>query len=404
MPNFSVFRVDPLHTLNQISALSRHNLREYQPSNADPNRQHLNLILIGPESDFALQAKAMLGDQKMRNGRQRKTRIAAKVILSATRQAFEVSDESRNLDARKIKAWKDESISWLKDKYGTKILSAVLDLDELTPHIHAIIIPLKDDGKLSYKTYFGERQTLRDLHTEYANILAPLGIRRGIERSPVRHEDIKKYYNMSKAVDAALPDLPPLQEAEPIKQDGRIGLIKQTPSVYLTNAEALRDEARQAGRDEAEFVLEKARAHAAQVQEEVARRWRYLQDEIQALKEAKEALIAQYSEAKSTIANLTQTMNEYKDQAMVEKAAREEAEAAHTQLKSDYDQTLAAIADPNYPKDQLVSWAESVRAAPPQALMEAANLQEPPKIHELIPKMSNAPARDNSISISPPRI
>jgi hypothetical protein len=86
----------------------------------------------------------------------------------------------------------------LKQKYGDRLIAVALHLDEATPHIHASIVPVTSDGRLSGKDMFDKTQ-LSNLQTEYATAMAPLGLKRGI-KGKKEQKDAKTYYeDLSKA-------------------------------------------------------------------------------------------------------------------------------------------------------------------------------------------------------------
>lgn len=49
-------------------------------------------------------------------------------------------------------------MGWLNEKYGNRIVSAILHVDEATPHIHALLVPLDDKGKLNLLNLLLQRQ------------------------------------------------------------------------------------------------------------------------------------------------------------------------------------------------------------------------------------------------------
>jgi hypothetical protein len=197
---FTILHVEPLHSLSEIGDRGDHILRQYQPLNADPVRTHLNQILVGPEhGDLAQTAAEKIGIQRLRKDARR----AGSMLLSASRAAF--LSEAGDLDPAKIDAWTKLNMEWLNRKYGDNVISAAIHMDEQTPHIHALIIPLRQDGSLSYKAMFGEPAILRNLQTDYAKAVASLGIERGVENSTARHEDVSAYYARVNAVQTAIP-------------------------------------------------------------------------------------------------------------------------------------------------------------------------------------------------------
>jgi hypothetical protein len=133
-------------------------------------------------------------------------------VLSASPEYFrpDAPDATGTWDQERLDAWVELNTDWLKAKHGDNLVSVVLHLDEATPHIHAVFVPLTADGRLSAKEVL---DNLAALQTEYALVVAPLGIQRGMEGSTATHTDVKTFYS---AVNKALnPPLPPIAVSTP---------------------------------------------------------------------------------------------------------------------------------------------------------------------------------------------
>ena len=63
------------------------------------------------------------------------------------------------------------------------------------PHIHAVIVPIDEKGKLNARGYFGGREKMRGMQDSFAKQMQPLGLERGIKGSKARHVDVKEYYS-----------------------------------------------------------------------------------------------------------------------------------------------------------------------------------------------------------------
>jgi hypothetical protein len=188
----AVLHIEPLHSLADIGNRGDHILRHYQAPNIAPDRTHHNRVLIDCGPDLATVAAARIGDQRLRSDARR----AASVLLSASPEYFRPSAPAvaGTWDDDRLQAWQDASMQWLIGRYGDNVISASLHLDEVTSHIHAVVLPIRDNGSLSYKAFFGDKQILRDIQTDYARPLATLGIERGQAHSLARHEDVQAYY------------------------------------------------------------------------------------------------------------------------------------------------------------------------------------------------------------------
>ena len=68
-------------------------------------------------------------------------------------------------------------------------------MDEKTPHLHAVTIPLTNDGRLSAKEIIGNKQSMKNFQTRYAAAMEKFGLQRGIENTGITHENAQDYYS-----------------------------------------------------------------------------------------------------------------------------------------------------------------------------------------------------------------
>lgn len=56
---------------------------------------------------------------------------------------FSSKDIPKDFD---FEQWKKENVEWLQSYFGKdNVVSAVLHMDETTPHIHAVVIPMVNE-------------------------------------------------------------------------------------------------------------------------------------------------------------------------------------------------------------------------------------------------------------------
>ncbi len=136
---------------------------------------------------------------------------AIRIVLSGTHEDMvKVQDEGR------LPEWCDDNLQWLHRTFGKEnTVSAVLHMDEHTPHIHATVVPIvtgerrkakrkQTEGKRTYrKKANAVRQCADDLltrerlvayHGSYAAAMAKYGLQRGIRGSEARHTTTAQYY------------------------------------------------------------------------------------------------------------------------------------------------------------------------------------------------------------------
>lgn len=114
--------------------------------------------------------------------------VAVGVLVSSDKKFFEELTEEQEKDFFKT------AYGYLCEKYGKdNIISAKVHKDETTPHLHAIVVPLTKDGRLSAKELF-DRKALTALHKEIPEVLKQKGfnIERG-ESSNKKHLETSEF-------------------------------------------------------------------------------------------------------------------------------------------------------------------------------------------------------------------
>ena len=183
--SFAILRVEKIKTQGAIASIGKHNERERETPNADYNITPENKTLVGDDSLSYLEAwQEKTKDLKIRSN----AVLALEVVLT-------YSPEAKIQQSQNFEAWQAKNIQFLKDTFGEdNILKAKLHIDETTPHIHAVIVPIDDKGKLNARAFTGGREKLRDMQTNYAEYMQDFKLNRGIENSRAEHIPLKKFY------------------------------------------------------------------------------------------------------------------------------------------------------------------------------------------------------------------
>lgn len=252
MPAYTVLRIAKLKSWGAIGGAGEHNARKRETPNADPERLRNNRSVIGaPGLDLAHAVRERIGEQTIRKN----AVLAVEGILSASPEYFRPGNaqEYGAYEPDRLEDWVEASKTWLTQKYGDRVVSAVLHLDEATPHIQFVLVPLDDTGKLNCRALFGgTRHTLSELQTDYAKAVAHLGIQRGLEGSRAKHKDVSKFYALTQSGRA--PGLPePASVALP-EMPGKLARISD--SKLQDYALATADNAAKAQRELAEPVVQ----------------------------------------------------------------------------------------------------------------------------------------------------
>ena len=209
--SFAVLRYGKLKSFAKIAATQGHNLRERPTPNADPQAK---VLIIHGTGDIEGRVRAEVA--KCTKPPRKDAVLAVETVLSASPEYFRPGDPlaAGKYDHERMKAWTLASLDWLKQRHGSNLVSVVLHLDEVTPHLQAIIVPLdhKADGTVSLnaKELIGGPARLRADQSGYAQSLAHLGISRGRPKAETAatHTNIKDWYEKApkdaeKAVNSA---------------------------------------------------------------------------------------------------------------------------------------------------------------------------------------------------------
>ncbi|WP_418587103.1 MobV family relaxase [Phocaeicola sp.] len=193
---------------------SDHIERKTIPKNADPTRTHLNRELVEFPDGVSDRTEAI--SHRIRTaGIKRKITPdqvrAIRIVLSGTHEdMMKIQDEGR------LDEWCDDNLQWLHYTFGKEnTVSAVLHMDEYTPHIHATVVPIvtgerrkankkQADGKRSYRKKANTvrlcaddvltREKLVAYHDSYARVMEKYGLQRGVYGSEARHTTTAQYY------------------------------------------------------------------------------------------------------------------------------------------------------------------------------------------------------------------
>ena len=246
------------------TAMSAHIERTIKPKNADESRTHLNRELIrfpdGVESRTqAIQHRLDTAGltRKIGNNQVR----AIRVLLTGTHEDMErITNEGR------LDEWCCDNLKYLADTFGREnIVSAVLHMDEQTPHIHATLVPIvkgerkrkkkEEQVKKRYRKKPTDtarlcaddimtRAKLKSYQDTYAQAMSGYGLQRGIDGSEAKHISTRKYYrDLMQQTEQLQTDIAQLQdrketaqeELRQVKKEVQIEKLKEAATTAATN-------------------------------------------------------------------------------------------------------------------------------------------------------------------------
>jgi len=222
------------------AAMSAHIERTIKPKNADESRTHLNRELItfpdGVESRTqAIQHRLATAGltRKIGNNQVR----AIRVLLTGTHEDMERITSEGRLDE-----WCEDNLKYLADTFGREnIVSAVLHMDEQTPHIHATLVPIvreerkRKKKEQQVKKRYRKKPTdtarlcaddvmtrakLKSYQDTYAQAMSRYGLQRGIDGSEAKHISTRQYYrDLMQQTEQLQTDIAQLQDRKETAQE-----------------------------------------------------------------------------------------------------------------------------------------------------------------------------------------
>ena len=141
----------------EISRIEAHNERtkEQYASNpdVDTTRSHLNFHLVKPPGRYRTEAERQIAAAGCRT-RSDSVRLVETLITASP-------DFFRGKSRKEIRDFFQTALDFIQQKQNPEtIISAVVHMDEKTPHMHLSFVPLTEDGRLSAKEIIGNRKKL----------------------------------------------------------------------------------------------------------------------------------------------------------------------------------------------------------------------------------------------------
>lgn len=196
-----------------------HLARSRPTPNADPAKRSRNLWLVDP-GDLSGAIDAVMDRAKIDRDKLRKdATIANDILLSISPEWFRPENpEARGTyDKARVETFRKEAEAFLRETFGKRLVAAVLHLDEATPHVQAVVVPImrgkgETPWRLSGKDMFDPAR-LSALQQAWEDRLAPHGVGPRLKGSQARHTTLKAYYGAleetkSKALEISLTDPP----------------------------------------------------------------------------------------------------------------------------------------------------------------------------------------------------
>ena len=232
--NYAIFRSQPIMTIQDLAQIGSHNKREKQAYKSNPDiklqMSQYNVELVPLADKYVKGFYNITKDYRKEHEERQKTEredrkkkfnvmldnsrnvVADELLFTASNRFF------RNMSNEDLMKWANTCMEFVyKDLGYTKeqVLHATLHVDEKTPHIHCVVVPLikKLDNRtkterytISKKQYIKDKVHLSQLQDKYHQRLTEKGfdLERGIKGSDNENINIKELKKITKKLNLDL--------------------------------------------------------------------------------------------------------------------------------------------------------------------------------------------------------
>lgn len=204
MPQYAILRFSKCK-LAPTGALEAHHERKKEKYDSNPDvdtsRSGENFHIVQPTKSYRQEIKQRIQAAGCRT--RKDSTMFVDTIITASPEFF------KGKSKRAVRAYFTEAIAFMAQKVGKgNIFSAVVHMDEKTPHMHLCFTPITEDGRLSAKEILGNRAQLSRWQDQfYAHMVEAFpDIERGESARKTRRKHIptrifKQAVDLSKEAD-----------------------------------------------------------------------------------------------------------------------------------------------------------------------------------------------------------
>ena len=243
----------------EIGHIESHNERtkEKYASNpdVDTSRSHLNFHLVTPQRKYRTEAEKQIAEAGCRT-RSDSVRVV-EALVTASPEFFKGKKKGE------IKAYFQEALGFIQEHQDPKtIISAVVHMDEKTPHMHLCFVPLTEDGRLSAKEIVGNKKKLtwwQDRFWEHMVKKYP-DLERGENASQTGRDHIpprlfKEAVHLNRMKEQIMAIL---NDSNPFNKKSKAEELETLLDKYVPGVEAMRTKLKKYGKTYKELTAENA--------------------------------------------------------------------------------------------------------------------------------------------------
>lgn len=169
--------------------------KEHTYPHSDPERKHLNVEFVQEKYKELTVPQAI--KLRIEKGYKKKTAIRKDAVKYLSTILTGSAEQMQKIykDKELMNKWIAENFNFAADEFGEEnIVRFTLHLDEKTPHIHVVHVPITNEGGISARQYIGNRTKLKEMQDRYAVSMKKFGLERGEIGRGIKHENAKDYY------------------------------------------------------------------------------------------------------------------------------------------------------------------------------------------------------------------
>lgn len=363
--------------------LQRHNEREpgqrHSNKNIKPERTKDN-IFLKPKDDRTYGERVDDRLEAGYRGTKAVRKDAVKMVEATVQLGGDITKESEETQIEALK----EAYEELKGMYGEEnIISAVIHVDETTPHLHCDFVPLTKRGNLSAKDVIGDKKKMRRTQEKFLEAMQERVPRAKFarlepEKAQFNGLDQKLYEKMTASIkerEDKLCDREDYIEDQEIKLENKEEQLNQLKETLEAKENEIRARERQVEKDEDGIVFDRdalmdkeqrlaERAQELRAQEEaivetankLADKTRELNARAEDLQTREEALRA--SEGLLEARRAQELENARKEAEQIKEDAREEAKGIIARASEMVEKAKEVLRKIPLVNKMMISWAK----------------------------------------------
>ena len=217
--SYAIFRSESINTIKDLGQIGAHNKRDKKAYKSNPDiditKTKNNIDIVPLSEKYSQGFYNLVKDYKKEYEEKQLTTDDSNSVVADELMFTSDNEFFKNMSKKDIKKWADTCMDFVyKDLGYTKeqVLHATVHMDEKTPHLHCVVVPLikKFDKRtntkkytISKKHYMKSGAYISELQDKYWQRMNDKGFKleRGIKNSDNEHISIKEFKKITRKLD-----------------------------------------------------------------------------------------------------------------------------------------------------------------------------------------------------------